>query len=890
MLLASQWIYTSFKNGDALEGKGYRVYSKSADITEKESEEIQKMMLYKAPAELPYTPTKEEIDAHFPVNFSYFNLSTRRVCFAKSRYLGQDYTNRWGNYIIHAFVFEPNKIIPANYINSKIYKECLTEVEQNSAAPISIPQVDLSEVGTAITANEVSNFLNKGERILLFKELLNAVIDSIRGNSYVYFYEEYNNFESWIKCLSLALPRGLIKKFFYQTYTLEGKTSVHLSCIWNKKGLDSSEFGFSLEKIHHISAYGERSKDDNSFGLYVQKISNMLLNDDYYEAVMHVNEIDRILEIRDIDLDLADRIVDLKNQRVLPNLSIEEIKIIIGIALECNETEKQKILSAIIQSIISNDLQNNSEILHIYRDIYFYLQNKDKDSVLVSYANYCFSNVKNEASEPTALYNELKSKCPCKWHEAIRFFLSESYFNKLLQQSIAIVDYFLIAILCDAYLELSEAGKRNAESRIQFIISKNIASGNNNLLKTSFLKLQQTKEDLYGAIYLNLDEKDITNLSSSMKTLLDYLAFSNSSVYFWRALQKMLNSRIGSLYLYLDAYLQYRDNNKSVAKDLGRDSLRDKDLRYFMGMAEVYLMCKDQINNKEEMYERYLKVITASLESGIKNSFITLYFKNVEAFLSEYKESQQFQICSYVYERVFSKKRISNEDEEIFRLLTDKMFKGKTFKSISKNVKDVNQVSNILRDSQVLNIQINERVPLYLDGEFLSKAVQDSKLPKDFINSLEKNYIYYKYNFSQDVGNDFVNTYLSYIVFIFIRYYDNDFVLCLERYVFPLAIYSDFKDEMVEIIEPITEETYKMVVKIFNYILKSQSPFAKIMKDIIDKYLMKIGGKRKKLFTNLIEDVENKHSMAQFVKDYEKQNESMISKIFGKLFGKKDED
>lgn len=891
MLLASQWIYTSFKNGEALEGKGYRVYSKSTDITDKESEEIQKMMLYKAPAELPYTPTKEEIDAQFPINFSYFHLSSGRVCFAKSRYLGQDYTNRWGNYIIHAFVFEPDKIIPANYINSKIYKESLTEAEQNSAAPISIPQVDLSEAGTAISANEVSNFLSKGERTRLFKELLNAVIDSIKGNAYVNLYEEYNNLESWIKCLSLALPRSFIKKFFYQTYTLEGKTTVNLSCIWNKKGLDPSEFAFSLEKIYHISAYGERSKDDNDFGLFVHKISDMLLSD-YYEAVMYINDIDRLLEIRDIELDLAYKIVDLLNQKTQQELSLEEIKNIISVALECDESKKQNLLGAIIQSISANsELQNNSETIKIYHDIYPHLQNKDKDTVLAAYAEFCYAHVKNEVSEPAAFYNEIRSKCPCNWDEAVRFFLSESYYNKLLQQSNLETDYFLVAILCDAYISLSEAGKRNAVDRIRLIVSRNIANGNFILLKSVFLKLRETNEDLYSYIYLNLNEKDIAILSSSKKAILDYLAFSTSGMYFWRVLQKMLKSGMGDLYLYLNTYLQFRENNKSVANDLVRDSLRDEALRSFINMADLYNMCKEKINNKEEICEKYLRVIKTSLDVSIKENFIALYLKNVEAFLSEYNESQQFQICSYIYEKIFSSKRISVEDIAIFSLLTDKMFKGKSFKNLSKSVKDTRQIARILQDSQTLNIKINEIVPLYLEGEFLAEAARDGKLSKDFINSLEKDFIFFKYEFTQDVGNNFVDTYLHNILSVFLKHYEVDFISYLEKYVAPLAIYSDFKGTMVKIIEPVTEETYKIIVALFNIIFDGKSSFRNIVKDVIDTYLQKIGGgKSKKLFATLIDDVDDKLSMEQFAKDYEKQNEPIISKIFGKLFGRKNKD
>ena len=106
---ALQYIYTSWKNGDSTE-KGYMIYSRSEGISESECTAIKDAMQYLAPKELTLTPTPQEIADIFPYAFSYFVLPTGRGCVAQSTYLGKDYSGRYGNYIIHALIFDINDL------------------------------------------------------------------------------------------------------------------------------------------------------------------------------------------------------------------------------------------------------------------------------------------------------------------------------------------------------------------------------------------------------------------------------------------------------------------------------------------------------------------------------------------------------------------------------------------------------------------------------------------------------------------------------------------------------------------------------------------------------------------------------------------------------------
>lgn len=147
---ALQYIYTSWKNGDSTE-KGYMIYSRSEGISEMECTAIKDAMQYLAPKELTLTPTPQEIADIFPYAFSYFILPTGRGCVAQSTYLGKDYSGRYGNYIIHALVFDINDLPcrPAEFFAEPYIKTAMTQEELDAPcqAPFLIPTYECPGCG-----------------------------------------------------------------------------------------------------------------------------------------------------------------------------------------------------------------------------------------------------------------------------------------------------------------------------------------------------------------------------------------------------------------------------------------------------------------------------------------------------------------------------------------------------------------------------------------------------------------------------------------------------------------------------------------------------------------------------------------------------------------------
>lgn len=100
-----QLFYTSCESGLS-SGKGFQTYSMSPGIRADERREIESLCGYRPPDKLPAQPTPEEISDLFPITFGCRQLQTGRYVVWQIKYLGQDYSGRYGNYFVHALVEE----------------------------------------------------------------------------------------------------------------------------------------------------------------------------------------------------------------------------------------------------------------------------------------------------------------------------------------------------------------------------------------------------------------------------------------------------------------------------------------------------------------------------------------------------------------------------------------------------------------------------------------------------------------------------------------------------------------------------------------------------------------------------------------------------------------
>lgn len=215
---ALQYIYTSWKNGDSTE-KGYMIYSRSEGITESECSAIKDAMQYLAPKELTLTPTPQEIADIFPYAFSYFVLPTGRGCVAQSTYLGKDYSGRYGNYIIHALIFDINNLPcrPAEFFAEPYIKTAMTQEELDAPSPVPpLPPLHISEYASVINDEQLNEFLFDKENE--FAQLISMILAAQDAGIPFYLNDSRENLVLWSAAVQRILPSRLAKKFMFNTY------------------------------------------------------------------------------------------------------------------------------------------------------------------------------------------------------------------------------------------------------------------------------------------------------------------------------------------------------------------------------------------------------------------------------------------------------------------------------------------------------------------------------------------------------------------------------------------------------------------------------------------------------------------------------------------------
>jgi hypothetical protein len=316
-MLVSQYIYTACgkeRNG------AFSVFSKSKDITDEESAEIREVMIYKAPsgAGIPYEPDEQQIEEFYPKKFGYFILSSGRACLAQVCYVGRVYSDRdmrWGNYIIHAFVFEKtNNFAPYSFVEHASFKRLLTKKEwHDDPIPDELPRVEIPENGGMMAMNEITSFFNEDRKNKLIL-LIEAIINSTNENP-VHFYDEHKNIIFWLKVLNICLPKSMQNTFSFCTYftntLVPGSASSRIQIRVNQP--ENSLFYYAQEAQKGRYAFDfikNITPASLNPGKYAKNIVISLFSG-IFEAVKLVDNINKIMSAYNVNINEASELFNI---------------------------------------------------------------------------------------------------------------------------------------------------------------------------------------------------------------------------------------------------------------------------------------------------------------------------------------------------------------------------------------------------------------------------------------------------------------------------------------------------------------------------------------------------------------------------------------------------
>ncbi len=216
-----QLIYTSCKKGLS-PGAGFQTFAMSEGITGEERREIERYGLYVPPTNLPTQPTEEEIKTQFPVAFRFFRLESGRFAICQAKYIGRDYSGRYGNYFSHTLILEKDhfSFYPIQWYNSPLFRDRLTPVEMDTeTTPPPLPCIEPAQFTAALTIRfeDVAAFIeNKGMESL--KELLSAAINYHQDHRRLVLSDTQANIPIWIAAVQMAFPLPMAHTLTFATY------------------------------------------------------------------------------------------------------------------------------------------------------------------------------------------------------------------------------------------------------------------------------------------------------------------------------------------------------------------------------------------------------------------------------------------------------------------------------------------------------------------------------------------------------------------------------------------------------------------------------------------------------------------------------------------------
>ncbi|WP_368491025.1 hypothetical protein [Clostridium sp. BJN0013] len=331
-----QLFYTSCKRGVS-SGMGFQTYSMSEGISHEERKEIESYCVYIPPDNLPTLPSHEEIDKLFPLSFSSFKLKNNKYCICSSKYIGRDYSGRYGNYFCHVLISqEPWDFYPIELYGSPVFREFLTDEEQNREEIAYLPELEEIPLGNIINFDTISQFLKKGavgKKRKSFIQLMESVLDYSESKKRIIYCDDKDNVPFWIGAVLMCLPKKLARQFSFTTYCYNPEDLNCIICAVDKKG---SKFNFKesqksyMYHIHNFSGEFNYEVNYSSSFIKLAEVGYTVSKEIFLPFIDFISQ----FEYNFLDKDI-DNCVNLYNivKRGIEKSNIENIKKALSFAI-----------------------------------------------------------------------------------------------------------------------------------------------------------------------------------------------------------------------------------------------------------------------------------------------------------------------------------------------------------------------------------------------------------------------------------------------------------------------------------------------------------------------------------------------------------------------------
>ncbi|MCW2885513.1 MAG: hypothetical protein JWL58_2375 [Streptosporangiaceae bacterium] len=211
--MAWQLHYTSARSGPTGRG-GFQFVAGSADLPPGLQAAVAPYMVYRPPPAAPLSPTADEL-AGFPVALAYDRVDGRPLL-VRCRYLGRDYSGRYGNFFAHAVIAEPEELEGLRPIE-------LWQAPLWDDAPGELTVLDDLAPGEAVDPESIGRWLGGTGAYDLLALLLDHVTGLLgRGHGrLVLVAGEADLIVRWIAVIAYSLPVAAAARLSFITYSAD---------------------------------------------------------------------------------------------------------------------------------------------------------------------------------------------------------------------------------------------------------------------------------------------------------------------------------------------------------------------------------------------------------------------------------------------------------------------------------------------------------------------------------------------------------------------------------------------------------------------------------------------------------------------------------------------
>ena len=276
-----QIIYTSCMRGINGMNDGQQVYSYDAQFRDINNDEIKSLFSYHPPALKTGEIMTEEIASTLPRAFTYRKLDSGSCALVLSTYLGRDYmgsAGRFGNYLSHVVIAEPSDILnyPCEFYGGVLLRDHMKFDEVNNPNPPDFLSTPRLEKGFSIDIGRIMEFLETGDRLEIYKNMLYGMLAYERERKRVVICDEPENIILWIAALEYAVPLKNALKISFTTYEFDPSLSASRICGVVSNGTrynnESKRFHLVFDLIQKDCAVFDKDNDffdfiDTAFSL-----------------------------------------------------------------------------------------------------------------------------------------------------------------------------------------------------------------------------------------------------------------------------------------------------------------------------------------------------------------------------------------------------------------------------------------------------------------------------------------------------------------------------------------------------------------------------------------------------------------------------------------------